>query len=67
MIGNFDKPLSKKLKRAMLAVKLLLTSLAVTHFAMEYNGYLNFYLLISAGVLDILVEVFYGEDGQESK
>jgi len=67
MIGKFDKSLPKKVKRGLMAIKLLLASLAVTEFAMQNNGHLGFYLLISAGVLDILVEVFYGEDEQESK
>jgi hypothetical protein len=65
MIGNFDKPLSKKLKRAMLAVKVMLASLAVTEFAMQNNGKLGFYILIGVGILDIFVEMFYGEDEQK--
>jgi hypothetical protein len=33
---------------------------------MQNNGKLVFYILIGVGLLDIFVEIFYGEDEQES-
>lgn len=61
MIGKFDKPLPKRLKRAMLAFKTLIGAIAVSQYVTD-NPKFSFYALIAGAVVDFIVEALFGDE-----
>lgn len=61
MIGKFDKPLPKRLKRAMLAFKTMVGVIAVSEYVSN-NPKFAFYALIAGALIDFIVESLFGEE-----
>ena len=61
MLHKFDKPLPKRLKRAMLAFKAFIGTIAISTYVGEKPEW-SFFLLVAGAFLDFLVESLYGEE-----
>lgn len=61
MLEKFDKPLPKRLKRAMLAFKAFIGTIAISTYVADKPEW-SFYLLVAGAFIDFLVDSLYGEE-----